>query len=154
MASGVVMLLDVVATLGGGRVPTLEHGATTLGVGASTVGGFVCCPAMSEFLDGSDVLDFVSGQFWYITPKSDIHHHSLTWLIHWHGHGSLLAVGAVGQWHSAILCGRGWLLSSRASRRVVGIGQTLLRALLLLRVTIGWSVAKSQVQDGLVHSSN
>jgi hypothetical protein len=46
MASGVVMLLDMVATLGGGVVATLGHGATTLRVGASTVGGFVCCPAM------------------------------------------------------------------------------------------------------------
>ncbi len=46
MASGVVMLLDVVAALGGGVVATLRHGATTLGVGASTVGGFVHCPAM------------------------------------------------------------------------------------------------------------
>jgi hypothetical protein len=40
------MLLDVVATLGGGVVATLRHDATTLGVGASTVGGFVCCPDM------------------------------------------------------------------------------------------------------------
>jgi hypothetical protein len=46
MALGVVMLLDVVATLGGGVVVTLGHGATTLIVGASTVGGVVCCPAM------------------------------------------------------------------------------------------------------------
>jgi hypothetical protein len=35
------MLLDVVATLGGGVVATLGHGATTPGVGASTVGDFV-----------------------------------------------------------------------------------------------------------------
>jgi hypothetical protein len=41
MASGVVMLLDVVAALGDGVGATLGHGATTLGVGASTVGGFV-----------------------------------------------------------------------------------------------------------------
>jgi hypothetical protein len=40
------MLVDVVAALGGGVVATLGHGATTLRVGASTVGGFVCCPAM------------------------------------------------------------------------------------------------------------
>ncbi len=40
------MLLDVVAALGGGVVAILEHGATTLRVGASTVGGSVCCPAM------------------------------------------------------------------------------------------------------------
>jgi hypothetical protein len=40
------MLLDMVATLGGGVVATLRHGATTLGVGASAVGGFVRCPAM------------------------------------------------------------------------------------------------------------
>ena len=46
MASGVVMLLDVVAALGGGVVATLGHGATTLGVGASTVGGSVCCLSM------------------------------------------------------------------------------------------------------------
>jgi hypothetical protein len=46
MASGVAMLLDLVATLGGGVVATLGHGATTLGVGASTVGGFVHCRAM------------------------------------------------------------------------------------------------------------
>jgi hypothetical protein len=38
MALGVMMLLDVVASLGGGVVATLGHGATTLGVGASTVG--------------------------------------------------------------------------------------------------------------------
>ncbi len=46
MALGVVMLLDVVAALGGGVVTTLGTGATTLRVGASTVGGSVCCPAM------------------------------------------------------------------------------------------------------------
>ncbi len=40
------MLLDLVAALGGGVVATLGHGATTLKVGASTVGEFVCCPAM------------------------------------------------------------------------------------------------------------
>jgi hypothetical protein len=41
-----MMLLDVVATLGGGVVTTLGHGATTLGFGASTVGGVICCPVM------------------------------------------------------------------------------------------------------------
>jgi hypothetical protein len=46
MALGVVMLLDVVATLGGGVVATLGHGATTLRDGASTVGGSVHCTAM------------------------------------------------------------------------------------------------------------
>jgi hypothetical protein len=46
MALGVVMLLDVVATLGGGVVATLRHDATTLEVGESTVGGFLCCPVM------------------------------------------------------------------------------------------------------------
>jgi hypothetical protein len=46
MALGVVMLLDVVAALGGRVVATLRHSATTLGVGASTVGGFIRCPAM------------------------------------------------------------------------------------------------------------
>jgi hypothetical protein len=46
MASGVVMLLDVVAALGGGVVAILLHGATTLRVGVSTVGGFVHCSAM------------------------------------------------------------------------------------------------------------
>ncbi len=46
MASGVMMLLDVVTALCGGVVATLGHGATTLRVGASTVGGSVCCPAM------------------------------------------------------------------------------------------------------------
>jgi hypothetical protein len=46
MASGVVILLDVVAALSGEVVPTLGHGATTLGVGASTFGGFVCCQVM------------------------------------------------------------------------------------------------------------
>ncbi len=46
MASGLVMLLDVVAGLGGGVVATLRHGATTLGVGASTVGVSVCLLAM------------------------------------------------------------------------------------------------------------
>jgi hypothetical protein len=46
MALGITMLLDLVVDLGGGVVATLGHGATTLIVGASTVGGFVCCPAM------------------------------------------------------------------------------------------------------------
>jgi hypothetical protein len=46
MALGVMMLLDVVAALGGGVVTTLGHSATTLGVGASAVGGFICCLAM------------------------------------------------------------------------------------------------------------
>jgi hypothetical protein len=46
MALGVVMLFDVVATLDSGVVDTLGHGPTTLGVGASTVGGVICCPAM------------------------------------------------------------------------------------------------------------
>ena len=45
MASGLVMLLDVVAGLGGGVVATLRHGATTLGVGASTVGVSARLPA-------------------------------------------------------------------------------------------------------------
>jgi hypothetical protein len=40
------MLFDVVAPLGGGVVTTLGHGATTLGVGASTVVGVDRCPAM------------------------------------------------------------------------------------------------------------
>ncbi len=39
MALGVVMFLDEVAKLGGGVV-------TTLGVGASTIGGVICCLAM------------------------------------------------------------------------------------------------------------
>jgi hypothetical protein len=46
MAFGVVMLLYVVAVLGGGVFATLGHGATTLGVGASIVFGSVHCPAM------------------------------------------------------------------------------------------------------------
>jgi hypothetical protein len=46
------------------------------------------------------------------------------------------------------------MVSSRASRWVVGDGRTLLRALLLLGVTFGQSVAGSQGQDGLMHSSN
>ncbi len=46
MALGLVMMLDVVAGLGGGVVATLRHGATTLGVSASTVGVSVCLPAM------------------------------------------------------------------------------------------------------------
>jgi hypothetical protein len=46
MTSGVVMLLDVVAALGGRVVATLGHGATTLEVGVSTVGGSVFCLAM------------------------------------------------------------------------------------------------------------
>ncbi len=46
MALGVVMLFDVVATLGGRVVATLGHGETTLVVGASTVDGVVRCPAM------------------------------------------------------------------------------------------------------------
>ncbi len=45
-------------------------------------------------------------------------------------------------------------MPSRASRWVVGIGQTLLRALLLLGVMIGWSATGSQGQDGLVHSGD
>ncbi len=45
MASDVVMLLDVVATLGGGAVITLGHGAITLGVVHSLlVGLFVARP--------------------------------------------------------------------------------------------------------------
>jgi hypothetical protein len=46
MALGVMMLLDVATPLGGGVVATLGHGVTTLRVGASTLGGFVCCLAM------------------------------------------------------------------------------------------------------------
>jgi hypothetical protein len=38
MASGVVMLLDAVAALGGGVGATLGYGATTLEGGASTIG--------------------------------------------------------------------------------------------------------------------
>ncbi len=45
MASGLVMLLDVVANLGGGVVATLRHGATTLRV-APTVGVSVHLPTM------------------------------------------------------------------------------------------------------------
>ncbi len=52
--------------------------------------------------------------------------------------GCLLGVGAVGLWHSTIVCGRGRKLPSCASRRVVGFGWILLRALLLLGVMIGW----------------
>ncbi len=48
MASAIMMLLDVVAPLGGGVVATLGHGATTLEVGASIIGGFVLCLAMIE----------------------------------------------------------------------------------------------------------
>ncbi len=85
---------------------------------------------------------------------SNIHHHSLAGLINQHDHGCLLAVGAIGRWHSTILHGRGWLLPSCASRWVVGNEQTLLRALLLLGAMIGWSASASQEQDGLVHSGN
>jgi hypothetical protein len=46
MASSIVMVFNVVATLNGGVVATLGHGANTLGVGVSTVGGVVRCPAM------------------------------------------------------------------------------------------------------------
>jgi hypothetical protein len=46
MASGVMMVLDVVVAFSGGVVAPLGHGATTLGVGASNVGRYVCCPAM------------------------------------------------------------------------------------------------------------
>jgi hypothetical protein len=46
MALGFVMLFDVVATPGGGVVTTLGHGATTLAIGASTVGEVIRCPAM------------------------------------------------------------------------------------------------------------
>jgi hypothetical protein len=42
MTLGVVMLLDVVAALGGGVVAILRHGATTLGVVVFTVGVSVC----------------------------------------------------------------------------------------------------------------
>ncbi len=42
MAPGVVTLLDEVSALGGGVGATLRHGATTLRVGASTVGVPVC----------------------------------------------------------------------------------------------------------------
>ncbi len=54
------MLFDMVAAVDGGVVATLGHGATTLGVGASTVCGCLL-PGHdhSEFLDGSCVLDFV-----------------------------------------------------------------------------------------------
>ena len=45
MALGVMMLLDVVATLGGGVVATLGHGATTLElVHPLLVGSFVARP--------------------------------------------------------------------------------------------------------------
>ncbi len=78
---------------------------------------------------------------WHISGTlrvlSNIYHHSVAGLIHRHGHGHLLVVGAVGLWHSVILCRRGWLLPSHASRRVVGIGRTLLSALLLLGGMIG-----------------
>jgi hypothetical protein len=47
MTLGVVMVFDVVATLGGGVVTTLGHGAATLGAGASTVGGVIHCLAMT-----------------------------------------------------------------------------------------------------------
>jgi hypothetical protein len=40
------MLFDVVATLGGGVVTALGHGATTLADGSSTVGGVARCLAM------------------------------------------------------------------------------------------------------------
>jgi hypothetical protein len=46
MALSLVMLLDVVAALGGGVVATHRHGATTLRDGASTVDVSVCLPAM------------------------------------------------------------------------------------------------------------
>ncbi len=46
MALGLMMLLDVVAGLGGGAVAILRHCATALGVGASTVGVSVCLLAM------------------------------------------------------------------------------------------------------------
>jgi hypothetical protein len=46
MALGVMMLFDIIATIGGGVVTTLGHGATTLTVGASTVGGVDRSPAM------------------------------------------------------------------------------------------------------------
>jgi hypothetical protein len=48
----------------------------------------------------------------------------------------------------------GLVVAKPASRRVVGIGRTLLRVLVLLGAIIGWSAAGSQEQDGLVHSSN
>ncbi len=65
------MLFDVVAAVDGGVVATLGRGAITLRVGASTVCGRLL-PGYddhSEFLDGSCVLDFVGGQFWYSTPE-------------------------------------------------------------------------------------
>jgi hypothetical protein len=95
---------------------------------------------------------------WHISDAlrvlSNIHHHSLSRLIHQHGHGCLLAVDAAGQWHFTLLHGRGWLLPSRASRWVVDNGRTLLRALLLVVATIGWSAAGSQGQVGLAHSGD
>jgi hypothetical protein len=61
MALGVMMLLDVIASLGGGVVATLGCGATTLGVGASTVGGSVRCPAMIAV---SSWMAYVLDFFW------------------------------------------------------------------------------------------
>ena len=46
MALGVMILLDVVTTIGGGVVTTLGRGAITFADGASTVGGVTRCPAM------------------------------------------------------------------------------------------------------------
>jgi hypothetical protein len=46
MALGVVMLFNVVGTLGGGVVATLGLGATTLLASESIVGGVACCLAM------------------------------------------------------------------------------------------------------------
>jgi hypothetical protein len=64
MALGVVMLLDVVATLGGGVVTTLGHGATT-------VGGVVCCSAMIAVSSWTARMCLILSavDFWYSTPK-------------------------------------------------------------------------------------
>ncbi len=59
MALGVVMLLDVVATLGGGVVTTLGHRATTLVDGASIVGGIAHLTAVKSWYSAPKYLEEV-----------------------------------------------------------------------------------------------
>ncbi len=70
MASGVMMLLDVVAAIGAGVVASLGHDATPLAVGASTVGGSVRCPAMIAVSSRMPCMCLIlSAGFWHNTPK-------------------------------------------------------------------------------------
>jgi hypothetical protein len=72
MASGLVMLLDVVAGLGGGVVATLRHGATTLVVGASTVGVSILLLAMIavSFQMACTCLNLLADDLGTVPPKT------------------------------------------------------------------------------------